>query len=76
MADRKKRRGLFDVDVPFFLPVWRRVVAVGFAICWGLFELSTGAIFWGMIFVAMGCIAGWRFSIADWAAVAKEAEDA
>lgn len=69
-------KGLFDVDIPFFLPLWRRVVAVGFAIGWGLFEFSTGAIFWGLIFVGMGAIAGWRFYTADWDAVQRDAEDA
>lgn len=70
------RKGLFDVDVPFFLPVWRRFFVVGLAVFWGLFEISTGAIFWGMIFVGMGAIAAWRFYIADWASVADEAKDA
>jgi hypothetical protein len=70
------RKGLFDVDVPFFLPVWRRVVAVALSVLWGLFELSTGATFWGMIFIAMGAIAGWRFYIADWDAVQNDADDA
>ena len=71
-----KRKGLFDVDVPFFLPLWRRVVVVAIAVCWGLFEMSSGATFWGMIFVGMGAIAGWRFYIADWASVEKDAKDA
>lgn len=75
MADNPQRRGLFDVDIPFFLPVWRRVVAVALAVLWGLFEISTGAMFWGIIFISMGLIAAWRFSIADWAAVAEDAED-
>jgi len=69
------RKGLFDVDVPFFLPVWRRVTVVALAVLWGLFELSSGATFWGMIFIGMGAIAGWRFYIADWADVAQVAED-
>ena len=75
MAPSPKRRGLFDVDIPFFLPVWRRVVVVALAVLWGLFELSSGAIFWGMIFVGMGAIAVWRFATADWDAVAQEDQD-
>ena len=66
---------MFDVDVPFFLPVWRRVTVVAVAVLWGLFEISTGAVFWGLIFIGIGAIAGWRFAIADWAAVAQEDED-
>ena len=70
------RRTLFDLDVPFFLPVWRRVAAVTVPVLWGLFEISTAEVFWGLIFLGMGAIAAWKFSTADWAAVAKEAEDA
>jgi len=67
---------LFDLDIPFFLPVWRRVAAVALAVGWGLFELSTGHVFWGMIFIGMGCIAGWKFKTADWSAISEEeAED-
>ncbi|SMX42641.1 hypothetical protein OCA8868_02804 [Octadecabacter ascidiaceicola] len=66
---------MFDVDVPFFLPVWRRIAVVAVAVLWGLFEVSTGAMFWGLIFIGMGAIVGWRFTIADWDAVAKEEQD-
>lgn len=69
------RRGMFDVDVPFFIPVWRRIAVLVIAFGWGLFELSTGAIFWGMIFVGIGAISAWRFWIADWDNVAKDADD-
>ena len=75
MANPPPRKNLFDLDVPFFLPVWRRVVAVAAPVLWGLFEFSTGAVFWGLIFLGMGGIAAWKFSTADWAAVAQEAED-
>lgn len=69
------RGKLFDVEIPFFLPLWRRVAVVTVAVCWGLLEISTGAIFWGMIFVGMGSIAGWRFSNADWDAVDSDSKD-
>jgi hypothetical protein len=69
------RGRLFDVEIPFFLPVWRRFAVVAVAVCWGLFEISTGALFWGMIFVGMGSMVGWRFYTADWSAVAEDAND-
>jgi len=69
------RGRLFDVEIPFFLPVWRRYLVVAVAVCWGFFEISTGALFWGMIFVGMGSIVGWRFYTADWTAVAEDADD-
>tara|TARA_B110000967_G_scaffold87687_1_gene90314 strand:- start:3139 stop:3357 length:219 start_codon:yes stop_codon:yes gene_type:complete len=69
------RGSLLDVEIPFFLPVWRRYLVIVVAVCWGLFEISTGALFWGMIFVGMGSIVGWRFYTADWTTVAKDADD-
>lgn len=66
---------MFNLAVPFFLPVWRRVGAVAVAILWGLFELSTGEVFWGVIFLGMGFIAAWKFATADWEAVLQEDED-
>ena len=69
------RGSLLDVEIPFFLPVWRRYLVVAVAVCWGFFEISTGALFWGMIFVGMGSIVGWRFYTADWTAVAEDADD-
>jgi|TARA_B110000211_G_scaffold21681_1_gene22455 hypothetical protein len=69
------RGSLLDVEIPFFLPVWRRYLVIAVAVCWGLFEISTGALFWGMIFVGMGSIVGWRFYTADWTTVAKDADD-
>lgn len=69
------RGSLLDVEIPFFLPVWRRYLVIAVAVCWGLFEISTGALFWGMIFVGMGSIVGWRFYTADWTTVAKDADN-
>ncbi|MGH1465082.1 MAG: hypothetical protein ACRBBQ_06945 [Cognatishimia sp.] len=67
---------MFDLASPFFLPVWRRHLVVAIAFAWGLFELTKGETFWGMIFFAMGAIAAFKFATTDWAAVAKEDEDA
>lgn len=67
---------MFNLAVPFFLPVWRRICAVMVAIVWGLFELSTGAVFWGIIFLGMGSIAAWKFGTADWEAVSQEDDGA
>ena len=69
------RGRMFDLDIPFFLPVWRRYAAVIVAVGWGFFELSTGAVFWGMIFLGLGAIATWKFISADWDAVSKEQEE-
>ena len=67
---------MFNLAVPFFLPVWRRVCAVTVPVVWGLFELSTGAVFWGIIFIGIGIIAAMKFRTADWDAVSQEDDKA
>lgn len=74
MQPEKPRAKLFDLEVPFFLPVWRRVLAVVVPILWAFFEFSNGAVFWGLIFMGLGGIAAFRFKNADWEAVAAQAE--
>lgn len=66
------RPKLFDLAIPFFLPLWRRVLAVTVPILWSFFEFSTANYFWGLIFMGLGGIAAYKFWIADWEAVAKE----
>jgi len=69
----KPRPKLFDLEVPFFLPPWRRVLAVVVPVLWAFFEFSNGNVFWGLIFMGLGGIAAWRFRNADWEAVAAQA---
>ena len=71
--DRPKPK-FFDLAVPFFLPVWRRVLTAVVPILWAMVEFSTGEAFWGLIFVGLGGSAAWKFYTADWEAVAAEAE--
>jgi len=52
---------VFNLGIPFFLPVWRRVLVVVVAIAWGLLEFANGQFFWGIVFVGMGSIATWKF---------------
>ena len=73
VQSEKPRPKLFDLEVPFFPPVWRRVLAVVVPVLWALFEFSNGATFWGLIFMGLGGIAAWRFKNADWKAVAAQA---
>ncbi|NSX53658.1 hypothetical protein [Parasulfitobacter algicola] len=66
---------MFELGVPFFLPVWRRVSVVAIAIGWGLFELWKGEPFWAIIFIGMGGFAAWKFWTTDWSAVAAMDKD-
>ena len=70
----KKEARLLDFDIPFFLPVWRRIAVVAVPVLWALFEFSTGATTWGLIFMGLGGIAAWKLYTADWDAVRAQAE--
>ena len=45
---------LFDPDHPFFAPAWRRGLIVALCLGWAIFELITGAVFWAILFGALG----------------------
>ena len=76
MKARPDRPQFFDLAVPFFLPVWRRVLTVVVPILWALVEFASGNAFWGVIFLGIGGLALFKFYTADWDAVAAEAEKA
>lgn len=57
---------LFDLQIPFFIPVWRRVALVIFCLGWAVIEFATGAPFWGIIFGGLGVFAAWQFFFSDW----------
>ena len=57
---------LFELRVPFFIPLWRRIAVVGVCIVWALFELSSGAIFWSIFFFAIAAMAAWQFFLSGW----------
>lgn len=59
-------RKLIDLYHPFFAPVWVRVVTVLVAIAWGLFELSTGAVLWAVVFIGIGVVCAWQFATIDY----------
>ncbi|MEM9604977.1 MAG: DUF3329 domain-containing protein [Pseudomonadota bacterium] len=55
-----------DLHIPFFRPVWRRVVLVGFCFAWAVYELSGGALFWGAVFAGMGLYAAYQLFVLEW----------
>ena len=40
----------------WFDPLWRRLLIVGLALGWGIFELVTGAPFWAVVFLGIAAI--------------------
>lgn len=55
---------LIDVQVPFFIPLWRRVATVGLCIGWAGFELYLGNTGWATAFGAIGVYCAHQFFIA------------
>jgi hypothetical protein len=54
---------MFDLQVPFFRPLWIRVAVVVVCLGWALFELASGAVFWAVIFGGMGGYAAYQFFV-------------
>lgn len=45
---------LVDPNAPFFRPLWVRVLCVVLPLLWAGVELSSGAVFWAILFGAAG----------------------
>lgn len=70
------KKSAFDVQHPFFLPLWRRVATVAACLGWALFELSAGNLFWAILFAAPGVWCAHQFFIAfDEEAIRKQLDD-
>lgn len=54
---------MFDLHIPFFLPLWRRLLVTAIACGWALFELLTGAIGWAILFGAVGALCLQQFFV-------------
>ena len=56
----------FNLDDPFFAPLWIRatiVVLLGF---WTMIELVAGAQGWAVFFAALAVFSAWRFAVIDY----------
>ena len=55
-----------DLNHPFFIPLWRRVLIVAVCLGWAAFEFlgSRGSPFWGVLFLAIGLYAGYAWFFA------------
>lgn len=60
---------LLDLTHPSFKPVWVRVAVVAVCAVWGLIEFSNGNGLWGVFFVGLAVICGYRFSIINYEAL-------
>lgn len=54
---------MFDLNHPFFKPLWIRVVIVALCLGWALFEVAGGAPLWAIMFGAIGLYSAYRFFV-------------
>ncbi len=54
---------MFNFDIPFFRPLWVRLIVVAVCIGWGLFELMSNSVGFAIIFLSAGFYAGYRLFI-------------
>lgn len=54
---------MFNLDDPFYRPLWLRIAIVALCLGWGLFELVMGSPGFAILFLALGAFAGYRFFV-------------
>jgi hypothetical protein len=54
----------FDLQHPFYKPLWIRLVITALCLGWAAVEFFMGAPFWGMLFGALGIYCVHQFFIA------------
>lgn len=47
--DRRRRAAVIDLQIPFFRPLWRRVVFAVVLAGWTIFELVAGSTWWALL---------------------------
>lgn len=57
---------MFDLQIPFFIPVWRRIAVIVVCIGWGTVEFLTATPFWGTLFCGIGVYSAWQFFFDGW----------
>ncbi|MCB1336369.1 MAG: hypothetical protein KDK10_02550 [Maritimibacter sp.] len=58
-----QRPGLFDLQVPFFRPLWRRIATTAAPLAWAVVEAVTGSYGWAVLFAAAGLYAFHQFFV-------------
>jgi hypothetical protein len=53
----------FDLDHPFFRPLWIRIATVAACLGWAALEIAAGAVVWAALFGGIGLYAAWRFFV-------------
>ena len=53
----------FNVQTPFFRPLWRRVVTTAACLAWTVVEVASGSVMWAIIFGATSLYLAWQFFV-------------
>ena len=59
-----RRVNFFNVQTPFFRPLWRRVVTTLACLAWTAYEVTLGLTMWAIIFGAASVYLAWEFFVA------------
>ena len=54
---------MFNLQDPFYRPLWLRLLIVGVCAVWAGFEYLTGSPGWALLFAAVGAWAFWQFFV-------------
>ncbi|MFT4012526.1 MAG: hypothetical protein QM682_03800 [Paracoccus sp. (in: a-proteobacteria)] len=54
---------LVDPNAPFFNALWVRILCVLAPLAWAVVEITSGALFWAIIFAAAGLYLGYALFV-------------
>ncbi len=52
---------MFNLDHPFFRPLWKRIATVFVCFAWAVVEYMNGNPLWGMFFLGLGAFVFFQF---------------
>jgi hypothetical protein len=55
--------GFFDLQDPFFKPLWLRLLVVAICLGWAIFEALTGSTTWAVVFATAGLWSAYQFFV-------------
>ncbi|OYX40826.1 MAG: hypothetical protein B7Z02_17805 [Rhodobacterales bacterium 32-67-9] len=55
---------MFDLQLPFFRPLWLRLAVVAVCLGWAGMEMVSGSPGWAILFAAAGLWAAYQFFVA------------
>ncbi|WP_425093389.1 hypothetical protein [Tropicimonas sp. S265A] len=61
---RRRRHPALDVRIPFFKPLWRRVLTSAVMVLWIIVELVYGSPYWAALAAGICAYVGYQFFVA------------